>query len=138
MGQTRRLQTFRTSEKGGLLPLRDSRSRSSRGVRVNAVAPELVKTTSVANMLGSQEAAEQPYERALTTPRWSSSCGDQAPSSSRPGLIYAKGGLYVAKRRPSGERRDVSGCTFFRVTDRSPAASNCFRARGWNLDIRIR
>jgi NAD(P)-dependent dehydrogenase (short-subunit alcohol dehydrogenase family) len=35
-----------------------------RGVRVNAVAPGLVKTTSVAGMLGSQEAAEQLYERA--------------------------------------------------------------------------
>jgi NAD(P)-dependent dehydrogenase (short-subunit alcohol dehydrogenase family) len=35
-----------------------------RGVRVNAVAPGLVKTSSVANMLGSQDAAEQLYERA--------------------------------------------------------------------------
>lgn len=35
-----------------------------RGVRVNAVAPGLVKTTSVASMLGSQEAAEQLFERA--------------------------------------------------------------------------
>ena len=35
-----------------------------RGVRVNAVGPGLVKTTSVASMLGSQEAAEQLYERA--------------------------------------------------------------------------
>lgn len=34
------------------------------GVRVNAVAPGLVKTSSVANMLGSQDAAEQLYERA--------------------------------------------------------------------------
>jgi NAD(P)-dependent dehydrogenase (short-subunit alcohol dehydrogenase family) len=38
-----------------------------RGVRINAVAPGLVKTTSVANMLGSQEAAEQLYERAART-----------------------------------------------------------------------
>ena len=35
-----------------------------RGVRVNAVAPGLVKTSSVANMLGSQDAAEQLFERA--------------------------------------------------------------------------
>ncbi len=35
-----------------------------RGVRVNAVAPGLVRTGSVANMLGSQAAAEQLFERA--------------------------------------------------------------------------
>jgi NAD(P)-dependent dehydrogenase (short-subunit alcohol dehydrogenase family) len=35
-----------------------------RGVRINAVAPGLVRTTSVAGMLGSQEAAEQLFERA--------------------------------------------------------------------------
>ena len=35
-----------------------------RGVRVNAVAPGLVKTSSVASMRGSQAAAEQLYERS--------------------------------------------------------------------------
>jgi NAD(P)-dependent dehydrogenase (short-subunit alcohol dehydrogenase family) len=35
-----------------------------RGVRINAVAPGLVQTTSVAQMLGSQEAAEKLYERS--------------------------------------------------------------------------
>jgi NAD(P)-dependent dehydrogenase (short-subunit alcohol dehydrogenase family) len=35
-----------------------------RGVRVNAVAPGLVETTSVATMLGSQEAASRLFERA--------------------------------------------------------------------------
>ena len=35
-----------------------------RGVRVNAVAPGLVQTSSVASMLGSQDAAEQLYERS--------------------------------------------------------------------------
>ena len=35
-----------------------------RGVRVNAVAPGLVRTSSVASMLGSQDAAEQLYERS--------------------------------------------------------------------------
>ncbi|MFI4936053.1 MAG: SDR family NAD(P)-dependent oxidoreductase [Caulobacterales bacterium] len=35
-----------------------------RGVRINAVAPGLVQTTSVAHMLGSQEAAEKLYERS--------------------------------------------------------------------------
>ena len=35
-----------------------------RGVRINAVAPGLVATTSVAGMLGSQEAADRLFERA--------------------------------------------------------------------------
>ena len=35
-----------------------------RGVRINAVAPGLVDTTSVATMLGSQEAAARLFERA--------------------------------------------------------------------------
>jgi NAD(P)-dependent dehydrogenase (short-subunit alcohol dehydrogenase family) len=35
-----------------------------RGVRVNAVAPGLVETTSVATMLGSQEASTRLFERA--------------------------------------------------------------------------
>ncbi len=35
-----------------------------RGVRINAVAPGLVETTSVATMLGSQEAADRLFERA--------------------------------------------------------------------------
>ncbi|HUZ12478.1 MAG TPA: SDR family oxidoreductase [Caulobacteraceae bacterium] len=35
-----------------------------RGVRINAVAPGLVRTGSVAAMLGSEEAAEQLYQRA--------------------------------------------------------------------------
>jgi NAD(P)-dependent dehydrogenase (short-subunit alcohol dehydrogenase family) len=35
-----------------------------RGVRVNAVAPGLVETTSVAAMLGSEEAAARLFERA--------------------------------------------------------------------------
>ncbi len=35
-----------------------------RGVRINAVSPGLVQTSSVAQMLGSQSAAEKLYERA--------------------------------------------------------------------------
>ena len=35
-----------------------------RGVRINAVAPGLVETTSVATMLGSEEAAARLFERA--------------------------------------------------------------------------
>ncbi len=35
-----------------------------RGVRINAVAPGLVATSSVANMLGSADAAERLFERA--------------------------------------------------------------------------
>ena len=35
-----------------------------RGVRINAVAPGLVETTSVATMLGSQDAAARLFERA--------------------------------------------------------------------------
>jgi NAD(P)-dependent dehydrogenase (short-subunit alcohol dehydrogenase family) len=35
-----------------------------RGVRINAVAPGLVETTSVAGMLGSEEAAQRLFERA--------------------------------------------------------------------------
>jgi NAD(P)-dependent dehydrogenase (short-subunit alcohol dehydrogenase family) len=35
-----------------------------RGIRVNAVAPGLVETTSVATMLGSEEAAARLFERA--------------------------------------------------------------------------
>jgi NAD(P)-dependent dehydrogenase (short-subunit alcohol dehydrogenase family) len=35
-----------------------------RGVRINAVAPGLVETTSVAAMLGSEEAATRLFERA--------------------------------------------------------------------------
>lgn len=35
-----------------------------RGVRINAVAPGLVDTTSVSTMLGSREAAERLFERA--------------------------------------------------------------------------
>jgi NAD(P)-dependent dehydrogenase (short-subunit alcohol dehydrogenase family) len=38
-----------------------------RGVRINAVAPDLVRTSSVASMVGSQEAAEAVYERAART-----------------------------------------------------------------------
>jgi len=35
-----------------------------RGIRINAVAPGLVETTSVATMLGSEEAAQRLFERA--------------------------------------------------------------------------
>ncbi len=38
-----------------------------RGVRINAVAPGLVRTASVAEMAGSQEAAERLFERAAKT-----------------------------------------------------------------------
>jgi NAD(P)-dependent dehydrogenase (short-subunit alcohol dehydrogenase family) len=38
-----------------------------RGVRINAVAPGLVRTTSVASMVGGEEAAERAFERAAKT-----------------------------------------------------------------------
>jgi NAD(P)-dependent dehydrogenase (short-subunit alcohol dehydrogenase family) len=38
-----------------------------RGVRINAVAPGLVRTTSVTQMVGSEEAAERLYESAART-----------------------------------------------------------------------
>jgi NAD(P)-dependent dehydrogenase (short-subunit alcohol dehydrogenase family) len=38
-----------------------------RGVRINAVAPGLVRTTSVASMVGGEEAAERVFERAAKT-----------------------------------------------------------------------
>jgi len=78
-----------------------------RGVRVNAVAPGLVRTSSVTNMLGSQEAAEQLYERtARTNPSGRMSNDDDYAAVVEfllgPGtefvqgqVIHANGGAYV-------------------------------------------
>jgi NAD(P)-dependent dehydrogenase (short-subunit alcohol dehydrogenase family) len=78
-----------------------------RGVRVNAVAPGLVKTSSVASMLGSQEAAEQLYERsARSNPSGRMSNNDDyaavvefllGPSAEfvQGQVIHANGGAYI-------------------------------------------
>ncbi len=78
-----------------------------RGVRVNAVAPGLVKTGSVASMLGSQDAAEQLYERsARSNPSGRMSNDDDYAAVVEfllgPGadfvqgqVIHANGGAYI-------------------------------------------
>ena len=78
-----------------------------RGVRVNAVAPGLVKTSSVASMAGSQAAAEQLYERsARTNPSGRMSNDDDYAAVVEfllgPGaqfvqgqVIHANGGAYI-------------------------------------------
>ena len=38
-----------------------------KGIRINAVAPGLVETSSVANMVGSEEAAQRVFEKAAKT-----------------------------------------------------------------------
>jgi len=78
-----------------------------RGVRVNAVAPGLVQTSSVASMLGSQGAAEQLYERsARSNPSGRMSNDDDYAAVVEfllgPGaqfvqgqVIHANGGAYI-------------------------------------------
>jgi NAD(P)-dependent dehydrogenase (short-subunit alcohol dehydrogenase family) len=78
-----------------------------RGVRVNAVAPGLVKTGSVASMLGSQDAAEHLYERsARSNPSGRMSNDDDYAAVVEfllgPGaefvqgqVIHANGGAYI-------------------------------------------
>lgn len=78
-----------------------------RGVRVNAVAPGLVKTSSVANMLGNEAAAEQLYERAArSNPSGRMSTDDDYAAVVEfllgPGaefvqgqVIHANGGAYI-------------------------------------------
>jgi NAD(P)-dependent dehydrogenase (short-subunit alcohol dehydrogenase family) len=78
-----------------------------RGVRINAVAPGLVATTSVSAMVGSQEAAERLYERsARANPSGRMSRDDDyaavvefllSPQSEfvQGQVIHANGGSYV-------------------------------------------
>jgi NAD(P)-dependent dehydrogenase (short-subunit alcohol dehydrogenase family) len=79
-----------------------------RGVRINAVAPGLVRTTSVASMLGSEEAAQQLFERAARS-NPSGRMSEDADYAAvvefllGPGagfvqgqVIHANGGAYVA------------------------------------------
>ena len=78
-----------------------------RGIRINAVAPGLVQTTSVSAMTGSQEAAERLYERsARANPSGRMSNDDDyaavvefllSPAAAfiQGQVIHANGGSYV-------------------------------------------